>query len=302
MHRAWAVVAMLVVLVSGCNGFPGGSEPTIEETVTPVPIPDEGSTATPSDGRCLAPPPAVPSSVGQRTPVVTDTWPINDTVFGTALIERHDAVLPEQDYTLRAGEQRRVWSLHNHSAFAYTSGDDNNSAITAYAVGGRLYERYNFSADKATLIRGSYEPSRDPGGQFISSLTGADWLTGIIGTYPYELQGTTTYRGTEVRVLNTTVLAATFVGDKYMLAINSTVYVDRRGVIRYVHHYERYNWQPTASEEAIRVINTTFEVDDLQPADIQRPSSLCGIDPGSVTIVNRTAPYRSDTPTAEPTG
>lgn len=282
------VVAFLLV-VSGCNGLggvTGDSQPA--ETLTPAPVPSAEPTPTRAldEGECVAPRPAAQVTTPTATADGRQTWAINGTIQGSELVERHERILPRYDYQLRAGTDRRVWSLRNHTTFAYESGGSEDATVTAYAVGGRLYELYN-SSEGTTLVRGRYHESALRDSKYVASLTGEDWLEGVIGSYPYRMVGTKTWRGMDVRVLNTTVFTYTFVDRKYLLEIESTVYVDRRGVIRYVDHYERYTWDSSTLDDT-DVVDTTFTVTDLDPDNVTRPSAFCELNPAAVGVVDRT--------------
>jgi hypothetical protein len=194
-----------------------------------------------------------------------------------------------------------VWSLANHSAFAYAGSSEGEDLFTAYAVGGTLYE-LDHNDDGPDVLREQPYRSATVPGRILPILTGSNWFDNAIGDYEYEIVGTREWRGTRVRVLRWVVEAPTLVGFKYVFEANSTVLVDQRGVIRHVDHYEQYVWvhpeqdpEDTDGSElsvdrgAARRASYNFSVTQLGTAPIPRPDAFCGRDGGDVVVRTPTA-------------
>lgn len=147
-----------------------------------------------------------------------------------------------------------------------------------YRVGSRTYERYR------------------------SGLTGRYWLVQRVGFYEYRVVDTRSWNGTRVRVLRDTVDQPTVLGPdgdgcgEYVL--NSTVYVDRRGLIRHVSHVREYEYDRIGGL-ANRTEVDTFEVEDVGRAQVHRPAAFCVTNPSAVRTKDGADPGNS---TAGPTG
>jgi hypothetical protein len=287
--RRIALVVAVLVLVSGCNGVLSG-QGTATETVTPAPVPSPEPTVAGTDaGRCLVPPPAPRPGTPAPPPSTTQSLPIrNGTVVGADLVALHASVLPNYRYHLRIGDGYDVWSLANHSAFAYEGSDEGTRLRTIYAVGGTLSE-LDHNEDGPDVLRQRPYRAGDPGPGLLPLLTGSEWFENAIGYYGYELAGTREWNGTEVRVLRWRVDRPHLMGFKWLIEGNSTVYVDRRGIIRRVQHYERFVWvhpdeDPTkvneseldVNEGAAQYVSYDFSVTELGTAPIPRPDAFCG--------------------------
>lgn len=306
------VLVALCVLLSGCALAPGGSKRT--PTVTPAPVPDDpddrrvaGPTATPTIG-CVAPPVASDAPAPPPTPATAAPLPTaNGTVDGRALVETHVAALATVSYHL-ATDRYEVWVAPNRSAFVYAA---RLPPITHrwYAVAGTLYVHIELESGTAFVRQRPYDPSMladdslatligaeatlltppnaaytEPEGSH-GTLSGREWLTTRIGDVDFAVTGTTTWRGTPVRVLRPTTGTATATDAP----ASPTVYVDRRGVVRYV---ERASGDGTAARAT-----ETLRVTDVGVARIQRPPAFCGPDIEGVAPLETAEPAPNGTAT-----
>lgn len=298
MRRARVLVVVLLLL-SGCNGLGFGDE-TARETVTPAPIPtaeavqQTGETPRPD---CLVPRAPTPVNPSRTTTDRSWTLPSQGTpINGSALVAIHDRVLPNHSYHARFGDEQHVWSLPGHAAFAYQRTVNGTRVLDAYAVGGRLSLLRHRPDGPDTLSEAPYRPSDGFRPRSLPALTGADWLERVIGHHEYTVYGTRTWNGIRVRVLRAAITEPTLLRFRRVVELDSTVYVDTRGIIRRVRHYERYrpvdpaalsnetNADEVPSENAERVDDLRFAVTDVDITRIPRPDGFCGREEGAVRV------------------
>lgn len=286
MNRS-AVAVALLVLLGGCNAIDGAEQSTAE-TVTPAPVPSvetaDGTTTT-DRGDCVAPPPGpAPGSVpASRTEPVA--LPEEDgQVDGSALAALHGRTLANHSYHLRVGNSGEVWSLPDAAAFTYEGVGLGVGAPWAYAVGGRLY---TLRPDNGQLVfdERQYGAGTQTRERLREVLTGERWLAAEVGPYNYSVVGTRSDNGTELRVLRDTLnrplLRVPDARTVAQLFVNSTLAVDRHGIVREVRHVERLHYGPnTDIPNETRV--ATFAVDQVGTADLHRPAAFCVSNPDAM--------------------
>lgn len=286
---------MLVVVVSGCSAI-GGADPSPTETVTPVPVPSvETASPTPTDRPdCAAPRPGaapVSTPAPRETPLALPGD--GDRIDGAALATRHGQALSNYSFHLRTGSSGEVWSLPDAAAFTYRGTGLGISSPWAYAVGGRLY---SLETDNGQLVADErpYESDSPTRERLRRVLIGERWLTSRIGPYNYTVVGTGEHGGVDVRVLRDTVDEPLVVRPSpragALLSVNSTLYVDRHGVVRGVRHVERLRYDPDAGLPNETQVST-LTVDQVGTASLHRPASFCVIDPSAIRTA---APNRSE--------
>ncbi|WP_123538238.1 hypothetical protein [Halosimplex salinum] len=294
MRRTVVAVALLLV-VSGCNAFPtGGSEDAPEETLTPAEVPTAESlrtpTATPTE--CLAPRVAAPD----RSPAATPTTPAplpteNGTVRGAALVTRHAAALANYSYALRM-DGTRVESMPGATAFTYEGVTLGFESVQMFAVAGTVYHLHQTGAG-VSVTEQPYPGDAATREQYLNDLTGRDWLAERVGPYNYTRVDTRTWNGTEVRVFRDDLDAEILVGAGEALSINSTVLVDRRGVVRHVRHV-----RTVRSDDVDEVVNTTdvetLSVPEVGTVTVERPEAFCV--PRSEVVTATDSPTETDPP------
>jgi hypothetical protein len=292
--RRLAVVVAVLVLVSGCNAL-GDAEPSPAETVTAAPVPaleTASPTATTDRADCAAP---RPGPAPESTPVPREepmALPVTDgRIGGSALAAQHGRTLLNYSFHLRAGSSGEVWSLPDAAAFTYEGiglgaglGSTQGGAPWTYAIGGRLY---SLRTDNGQLVFDERpysvdSPERD---RLRRALTGERWLAAHVGPYNYSVVGTRSVDGTERRVLEDTleepILRRPDARSGALLYVNSTLTVDRHGIVRSVRHVERLRYGPrTDIPNETRV--STFAVDQIGTADIHRPAAFCVTNPDAM--------------------
>ena len=296
-----AVAVALLVLLGGCNAFGGSAAPTPGDTVTAAPVPTAETTPTPTGtpGECVSPEPAA-APVSTPTPRAEPVALIgpNGTVGGATLAAVHRRALANFSFHLRAGSSGEVWSLADGTAFTYEGAGLGVGSPWAYAVGGRLY---TLRTDEGQLVFDERDYGRDSALRrgLVPLLTGQRWLTGEIGPYNYSVVGTREYENTTVRVLEDTtdedgIVVRPSPRAGALLFVNSTVFVDERGIVRYARHVEHLRYGP-GTEVPNRTTVATFTVDQVGTAAIHRPAAFCVTNP---TAIRTAGPSFGPTPTA----
>ncbi|ELZ30483.1 hypothetical protein C475_00025 [Halosimplex carlsbadense 2-9-1] len=285
MHRRTVVVALLVVL-AGCNAFAGGNDTDRSETatLTPVEVPTAESlrTATPTATECLAPRVAA----DDRTPAPTPTTPVtlattDGTVTGGDIVAGHGAALDNHSFSLRM-DGTRVRAMPGASAFTYEGVTLGFRSVRVYAVAGTIY-RLRQVEDGVAVARQPYDSDSPGSAWYRDALTGENWLDERIGDYNYTQVGTRTWNGTEVRVFEEARDIEVLVGSGEALRVESTVLVDRRGIVRHVRQVR------TLKRDTIDgIVNTTevetFTVGEVGTVTVSRPDAFCVPGSEAVTI------------------
>jgi hypothetical protein len=284
VHRRTVVVALLVVL-AGCNAFGGPAGDAAgpdTPTLTPAEVPTAESlrTPTPTPTECLAP--RVASA--ERTPPPTPATPAplpttNGTVAGSDLVASHGAALDNYSFALRM-DGTRVRAAPGASAFTYEGVTLGFRSVRVFAVGGTVY-RLRQVEDGVAVDRRPYGPDSPESSWYREALTGENWLDDRIGRFNYTQVGTRTWNGTEMRVFEEARDIEILVGSGEAMTVESTVLVDRRGVVRHVRH------ERTIQRDTIEgVLNTTsidtFTVTELGGVAVRRPDAFCV--PGSEVV------------------
>jgi len=276
VHRRTVVVALLVLL-AGCNAFAGASGTDRPETatLTPVEVPTAESlrTATPTPTECLAPRVAA----DDRTPAPTPTTPVplattDGTVSGADLVAGHGAALDDHSFSLRM-DGTRVRAMPGASAFTYEGVTLGFRSVRVFAVAGTIY-RLRQVEDGVAVAQQPYDPDSSESSWYRDALTGENWLDERIGDYNYTQVGTRTWNGTEMRVFEESRDIEVLVGSGEALTVESTVLVDRRGVVRHVRQVR------TLQRDTIDgIVNTTevetFTVDEVGTVTVSRPDAFC---------------------------
>ncbi|QLH81767.1 hypothetical protein [Halosimplex pelagicum] len=283
MHRRTVVVALLVVL-AGCNAFAGGdgTDRPGTATLTPVEVPTAESlrTATPTSTECLAPRVAA----DDRTPAPTPATPVplaaaNGTVDGDAIVAGHGAALDDHSFSLRM-DGTRVRAMPGAAAFTYEGVTLGFQSVQVFAVAGTIYRLRQVEGGVSVAQR-PYDPDSPGSTWYRDALTGENWLDERIGGYNYTHIGTRTWNGTEVRIFEEARDIEVLVGSGEALSVESTVFVDRRGVVRRVRQVR------TLQRDTIDgIVNTTevetFSVGEVGGVTVSRPDAFCV--PGSEAV------------------
>jgi hypothetical protein len=211
-HVRQAFVLILVVL-AGCSGVFGSATTESGPSVTPAPVPtvsEQGITLPQTDdGR-----PAVGRLItAHRRALSTRAFHRRTVVDGS--LSTTDVWV---DRDAKRSRVRRVTS----------------TTIDVVVEDGHRYER----AENRSVLS---ERASDglPG---VESASGFFLLQRYVAGLIYNRTGTTTKNGTELAVLraNTTNSTISRSGSRTVVAADSTLYVDRDGVIRAMDHRERY--------------------------------------------------------------
>ncbi|WP_436930955.1 hypothetical protein [Halosimplex halobium] len=286
MHRRTVVVALLVVL-AGCNAFGGPAGDTADPdtpTLTPAEVPTAESlrTATPTPTECLAPRVAADDRTPPPTPATPAPLPTTDgIVAGTDLVASHGAALDNYSFALRM-DGTRVRATAGASAFTYEGVTLGFRSVRVFAVAGTVY-RLRQVEDGVAVDRRPYGPDSPGSAWYRDALTGENWLDDRIGPYNYTRVGTRTWNGTEVRVFEEARDIEILVGSGEAMTVESTVLVDRRGVVRHVRH------ERTIQRDTIEgVVNTTsidtFTVTEVGGVAVRRPDAFCVPGPDVVAV------------------
>ena len=274
--RTSVVVVALVLVLAGCNAFPTGSDDErAEPTLTPVDVPPAESlrTPTPEGTSCLAPRVAPPERTPEPTPATPAPLPAqNGTVRGTALTATHRQTLANYSFSLRIGATN-IESMPQASAFTYEGVSLGFGSVRVFAVAGTVY-RLQKSRSGVTVETRPYAPEAEDSDRYLDALTGRDWLAGRIAPFNYTRRSTRTWNGTEVRVFRDDFDGAVLIGAGEAMTINSTVLVDRRGIIRHVRHVRTIR-----TDEGDEIVETseveTFSVTAVDSTVVTRPDDFC---------------------------
>lgn len=206
-----ALVAALVLL-AGCAGvFDGGTQRTAP-TVTPVPVPE------PTPGRVVVP------QATDGTPAVG------------RIIAAHSQALSVRDFHLRIGRGNAsavdVWVDHGADRARFRRVVDGSVEDVVIDNG----TRYEVGAG-GDLQRGPVDDL-----PFLDSPTGFFLLQQRVAGLVYTRAGTATRDGRQVALLraNTTDSTISRSGFRTVVAADSTLAVDRNGIVRDLDHEERY--------------------------------------------------------------
>jgi hypothetical protein len=272
--RRVAVAVALVVVLSGCNGVVGGDG---ARTVTPAPVPtaaDDRAASPREPTECAAPRPATPDAT-EPAPTPTTPVPVPATggvVEGEQLIETNAAALRNHSYRLRAGDSIRVRALAGAAAFTFR-GSYQTQYLSVYAVNGTLYS-VDLASDSSSVSTETYRPGAPRDNRIAPSAMVSHWLAGVVGPYNYTDAGTREWNGATVRVFRSDARRPQYVRLQRVVALDSTVYVDRRGIIRWIHHEQRYR-NVLGDDNRTKWRNETLVVTDVGTARIERPPGLC---------------------------
>lgn len=232
MRSAGVLALALVMILAGCP-----ADGDVEATVTPADVPDLPSptpTGTPAGSLsvdCDVPTPPPASAAQPEPPTGPASVPTDDGVVNaSAVVERHESALSNHRYRLAAPD-RTIFATENWAALRATIGE-NGSPISHYAINGTRYTYFFEDGGRARFGFSTYEPgpTMTALGDTVS-LTGGPTIERVLSAYPHHVS--------EVRADGWTVLRATHdtqdgdeaVGVEYF---NSTVIVDRRGIVRRV--------------------------------------------------------------------
>jgi hypothetical protein len=259
---------IVAVLLAGC---PGATSDV--GTVTPAPVPtppttESGPSAESSVQTCGAPTPDPLDGDGPpRSPAVPAAIPTeNATVNASALLARHEDRLAGLSYRLDTPGYS-VAAAPNGSAYRVGAGTS-VTPVRHYVVGDR---RYTFT--RRLGGRNIYELHHQDGLAFRDafgdtvSLTGRLWLAEAMAVAPHRVS---TRRSDGWAVLRADVGNHTESGNRTVSVLNSTVLVDRRGVVRSVDQR-----LIVAGNGTNRMIVQHFAVTDLGNTSVRPPSWLC---------------------------
>ncbi|WP_310919304.1 hypothetical protein [Haloarcula saliterrae] len=207
------VLVLAVVVLAGCSGVFGSGAAGDTPEVTPAPVP------TPSSGNVWLP------QTADGTPAVG------------RIIAGHQEALSSRDFHRRVVDgdlsTTDVWvdRAANRVRVRRVTTQTNDVVL----ADGRRYVR---SADGPV----SSERLDDDSVPYVDSTTGFFVLQQHVAGLVYNRTETVERNGTELAVLraNTTESTISRSGSRTVVAADSTLYVDREGVIRAMDHRERY--------------------------------------------------------------
>lgn len=301
-----AVLFSLAVVLAGCP-----TDADAQRTLTPaeVPaVPTEPPTPTPLPDRSVecdvpSPPPASDVPADQRSG--TASIPVEDgLVNASAMVERHERVLANYRYRLAASD-RSIYVTENRSAFLATV-RIGVATISHYAIEGTRYTYYFEDGGRARYGVAEHVPSPSTRvfGESIS-LTGGPTIERVLAAYPHRVE---TVRDDGWRVLRATVDDLEDGDVAGITALNSTVLVDRRGIVRRVE--TRVATGSTAGDPSTE--NVSLWIRQVGEAEFTRPDWVCtaaGLIDGMDGRNGTDAPMRTDdevdsvgTPTNDETG
>ena len=206
------VLVLAVVVLAGCSGIFGGDASSATPEITPAPVP------TVSAGELSLP----------------------ETADGTPAVDRiiadHRAALSTRDF-----HRRVVLDRNRSTTDVWVDRDTKRTRIRRVADGtdeavvadGRRYER---RADGSLRV--------DPAGwelPYVDSASGRFVLQRYTAGLAYDRTDTVIRNGTRLAVLraNATDSAISRSGSRTVVAADSTLYVDRAGIVRAMDHRER---------------------------------------------------------------
>jgi hypothetical protein len=234
MWRPAAVVVL--VLLAGCSGFLGSDGGGPAETVTPAPIPE---TAT-----------------ERPVPVPQE----NGSVDLQRVLERHDAALSGRSFhrrVVREGPRntRDVW-VDRDADIVRVRRTFGPLADDAVVTNGTLYRAVSDDPNRDYITSES-----DDSPPYVSTLSGVRLLDVFLSDYTYERVGTVQRGGRTLALLatNDTDIPITAGDPDQTVAVQSRLYVDRGGIVRYVDHYERHS-DGTNSTVQMRVTTGTDRI------------------------------------------
>lgn len=299
MGRVHLLALAVVVVLAGCPGGSGdhgtvtpapvATPPTQSPSSTPVPC-DVPTVAPPADGDPSAPqtngggrvPPAdggTPSTpTGGDTPTPqtpTVAVPVqNGTVNATALVDRHDRVLHNYSYELRGPDY--LLQVDPAASALRARVRKPLSSVRHYVVDGTRYT-YSFrQGGQARYQVHSYDADRFRGGfGSVYSLTGSRRVHEALSLWPHRVE--------ERRPDGWVVLTAADppsgddvidrqAGDgRVVHSLNSTVLVDRRGIVRSVEQ----EYTLVTENDTRRTFQRSLNVTDVGTATVERPRWVC---------------------------
>jgi hypothetical protein len=270
MRRAALTVLFAVaVVLAGCpsDGDAGG-------TLTPAdvpPVPTEPPTPTPLPERsveCAVPTPPPAPAVQPEVAQESASVPTEDAVVdATELVERHESALSAYRYRLAASD-RSISVTENRSAFQATV-RTSVATISHYAIDGTRYSYYFEDGGRARYGVAEYVPAPSTtvfGGSL--SVTGGPTVERVLRAYPHRVHTVRENGWTVVRATEATPANATSDG---ITTLNSTVVIDRRGIVRRVE--TRVATGPEAGTAPTG--NVSLWITDLGDAAVERPDWVC---------------------------
>jgi len=207
------VLVLAAVVLAGCSGVFGTGGPSDAQGVTPAPVP------TASDSELTVP------ETADGTPAVGRIIANHRAALSTRDFHRRLVVDGNRSTTDvwvdRGGKWTRVRRVANGTDDVVVAND-------------RRYER---RADGTVRVGSAgWELS------YVDSASGRFVLRRYVAGLVYDRTGTVTRNGTRVAVLraNTTDSTIDRAGYRTVVAADSTLYVDRHGIVRAMDHRERY--------------------------------------------------------------
>ncbi|WP_254272768.1 hypothetical protein [Haloarcula marina] len=210
------VLVVAVVALAGCTGLlASGDTATSRKAVTPAPVPE-------------------------TTEPAVDLPYADGNVDLDRILDRHAAVLADRNFhrhVEREGPQNThdVWVDREGGVVRVrqTFGPLNEGVVVADGV-----EYRNVRDDPDTDYVRAESDGRVP---YVSSLSGASVIRGILTAEGYDRLGTVRRGGRTLAVVgsNDTDIPISGADPDQTVAVRSRLYVDRQGVVRYVDHWER---------------------------------------------------------------
>lgn len=268
MRRVRVLALVALALLAGC---PAGT--STGGTVTPAPVATPPATATPAP--CAIPEPTASGATPQLPPPPRNaSVPVeNGTVNASALIDRHDRVLRRFSYRLRA--PGLAVALDPRAGAVRVRARSNVLLTRHYIVNGTEYtfrdgpggqEPYQVHSEAIEGIPAQY------GSYF--SLTGRNWLSAALAVGQH--------RPIDREAAGRTILAAEVTdrvapgvapedSETPVRTIESTVAVDRRGIVRSVEQHVQVS---DDGGDGLS-FNRSLTVSDVGSTTVQRPSWVC---------------------------
>lgn len=279
MRRAGVLFLFVVAAVlAGCPAD-GDGEPETTVTAAEVPtvqtVPPTPTPRAPPSFDCdVSSPSAVPAS-NPYQPTGPASIPLEDGVVdGSALVDRHETALANYSYRLERPDLE-VRVAGNRSAFL-ANVNTGSYSISHYAVDGTRYTHYFQTAGRQRYGVSAYEAGEsisDYGGSF--SVTGRQTIERVLAVAPHRVADV---RPNNWTVLRATIDERTLVAGTDVESLESTILVDRRGIVRQVETRLR-----PASDEASDLPlsgNTSLSIGQIGDATFDRPDWVCRAAPG----------------------
>lgn len=271
--RQVALVGVLAIalVLAGC---PSDGDATGTLTPAAVPeVPTEPPTATPLPelaAECDVPAPSPPPDDLPKPEAGAASIILDDGAVDAGVIaDRHEAVLANYRYRLAATD-RSIYVTENRSAFRATVRTD-VASVAHYAVDGTRYTYYFDDGGRARFGVAEYIPGPSTttfGGSI--SLTGRPTVERVLSAYPHRVAAVREDGWTVLRATRGDLTESEAAG---LASLNSTVLVDRRGVVRRIE--TRVTVDPASSTTPPLARNVSLGITGIGEVSFGRPDWVC---------------------------